>query len=89
MPKRSRKDDLAKAMDGGLGDKTKAKAKAKVAASTSKVAASTSIGKGKGMPINIPLDYISPELKKILVQEIVKGGRAKIVKMSKAKGQGK
>ena len=44
-------------MVGGLGDKTKAKAKAKVAASTSK-------GKGKGMPINIPLDNISPELKK-------------------------
>ena len=71
-------------MVGGLGDKTKAKTKAKA-----KVAASTSKGKGKGMPINIPLDNISPELKKILVQEMVKGGRAKIVKMSKAKGQGK
>ena len=71
-------------MVGGLGDKTKAKTKAKA-----KVAASTSKGKGKGIPINIPLDNISPELKKILVQEMVKGGRAKIVKMSKAKGQGK
>ena len=87
MPKRSRKDDLAKAMVGGLGDKAKAKAKPK--SSDTAAAATTSKGKGKGMPINIPLHNISPELKKILVQEMVKGGRAKIVKMSKAKGQGK
>ena len=92
MPKRSRRDDLAKAMVGGLGDTAKAKAKAKPKSSnTAAAAASTSKGKGKGRgkPINIPLDNISPELKKILVQEMVKGGRAKVVKKSKVKGQGK
>ena len=92
MPKRSRRDDLAKAMVGGLGDTAKAKTKVKPKSSdTAAAAASTSKGKGKGrgMPINIPLDNISPELKKILVQEMVKGGRAKIVNMTKAKGQGK
>ena len=46
-------------------------------------------GKGRGKPINIPLDNISPELKKILVREMVKGGRAKVVKKSQVKGQGK
>ena len=90
MPKRSRRDDRAKAMVDGLGDTAKANAKPK-SSDTAAAAASTSKGKGKGrgMPINISLDNISPELKKILVQEMVKGGRAKIVKMSKAKGQGK
>ena len=32
------------------------------------------------MPINIPLDNISPELKEILVQEMVKGGGQKLLK---------
>ena len=78
MPKRSRRHDLAKAMVGGLGDTAKAKAKPK-SSNTAAAAASTSKGKGKGRgkPINIPLDNISPELKKILVQEMVKGGKGK------------
>ena len=72
MPKKSRRDDLARAMVGGLGDTAKGKAKAKAkpkSSDTAAAAASTSKGKGKGRgkPINIPLDNISPELKKILV----------------------
>ena len=43
----------------------------------------------EGEPINIPLDNISQELKRILVKEMVKGGRAKVVKKSQVKGQGK
>ena len=66
-------------MIGGLGDKS----------SNTAAASSKGKGKGKGKPINIPLDKISPELKKILVKEMVKGGRAKVVKKSKVKGQGK
>ena len=81
MPKRSRRDDLAKAMIGGTEPKGKPK--------SSDTAASKGKGKGKGKPINIPLDNISPELKKILVKEMVKGGRAKLVKKSQLKGQGK
>ena len=76
MPKQSRRDDLAKAMIGG---KPK----------SSDTGASKGKGKGRGKPINIPLDNISPELKKILVREMVKGGRAKVVKRSQIKGQGK
>ena len=69
MPKRSQRDDLAKSMIGGLGDTAKAKAKAKPKSSDTAAAASKGKGKGKGKPINIPLDNISPELKKFLVKE--------------------
>ena len=41
----------------------------------------TGKGKGKGSQgINIPLADISPELKKILVKEMIKGGKAKLIK---------
>ena len=81
MPKQSQRDDLAKAMIGGRND-PKPKPK------SSDTAASK--GKGKGRePINIPLDNISQELKRILVKEMVKWGRAKVVKKSQVKGQGK
>ena len=49
MAKRSRHDDLAKAMIGGKPKSSDTGA---------------SKGKGRGKPINIPLDDISPELKK-------------------------
>ena len=54
---------------------------------SSDTAASKGKDKGKWKPINIPLDNISPELKKILVKEMVKGGRGG--KSSQIKGQGK
>ena len=82
MPKQSQRDDLAKAMIGGRSD-PKPKPKSR------DTAASKGKGKGRGKPINIPLDNISPELKKILVREMVKGGRAKVVKKSQVKGHGK
>ena len=82
IPKRSQRDDVAKSMIGGLGAKSSDTAAASKAASKGK-------GKGKRKPINIPLANISPELKKILVREMVKGGRAKVVKKSQVKGQGK
>ena len=66
-------------MIGGLGAKSSDTAAASKAASKGK-------GKGKRKPINIPLANISPELKKILVREMVKGGRAKVVKKSQVKG---
>ena len=78
MPKWSRRDDVAKSMIGGLGAK-----------SSNTAAASKGKGKGKGKPINIPLANTSPDLKKILVRETVKEGRAKVVKKSQVKGEGK
>ena len=44
---------------------------------SSDTATSKGKGKAKGKPINIPLDNISPDLKKILVKEMVKGGEGK------------
>ena len=70
MPKQSQRDDLAKAMIGGRSD-PKPKPK------SSDTVASKGKGKGRGKPINIPLDNISAELKKILVREMVKGGGQK------------
>ena len=53
------------------------------------IAVSSDTGAGKGgKPITIPLSDVSPELKAILVKEMVKGGRAKVVK-GKGKGKGK
>ena len=66
-----------------IGGRSEPKGKPK----SSNTAASKGKGKGKGKPINIPLDNISPELKKILVQGMVKGGRTKLVKKSQLKGQ--
>ena len=69
-------------MIGGLGDIAKAKPE------SSDTAASKGKGNEKGKPINIPLANISPELKKILVKEMTKGGRAEVVKKCQVKGQG-
>ena len=49
------------------------------------VTSNTGAGKG-GKPITIPLSDVSPEVKAILVQGMIKGGRAKVVK---GKGKGK
>ena len=59
-----------------IGGRSEPKGKPK----SSDTAASKGKGKGKGKPINIPLDNISPELKKILVKEMVKGGGQKLLK---------
>ena len=80
MPKRSRADDRAKAMVGKGEIKPKEKPKT----------SDTAPGKGKGSgAINIPLDQISPELKKILVKEMIKGGKAKLIKKQGGKQKGK
>ena len=49
------------------------------------VSSDTGAGRG-GKPITLPLSDVSPELKAILVREMIKGGRAKVVK---GKGKGK
>ena len=81
MPKRSRKTDRERAMVGG--------------SSTPAVKSSNTVqgkekgpAKGAAKPITIPLDDVSPELKRILVREMIKGGRAKVIK-GKGKGKGK
>ena len=49
------------------------------------VSSDTGARKGR-KPIKIPLSEVSPELKAILVKEMIKGGRAKVVK---GKGKGR
>ena len=67
MPKHSRTQDRERAMVGEGSIKAKP--------------SDTGKGKGKGSQgINIPLADISPELKKILVREMIKGGKAKLIK---------
>ena len=73
MPKRSRRDDVAKAMIGGTSDP-----KAKPKSSDTAASKGKGKGKGKGKPINIPLHNISSELKRILVTEMVRGGGQKL-----------
>ena len=92
MPKRSRTEDQAKGMVGKGEFKAKEKPKTSDTARPGKGTKTSDIapGKGKGSgsgPINIPLDNISPELKKILVKELVKGGKAKLVKRGKKKSK--
>ena len=71
MSKWSRTEDRAKATLRGRSDpKPKPKSSDTAASEIGK-------GKGRGKPINVPLDNISPELKKILVKEMVKGGGQK------------
>ena len=61
--------------------KAKEKPKVTKVAKTSDTASAPAPAQGKGSgPINIPLDEISPQLKKILVKEMIKGGKAKLIK---------
>ena len=45
---------------------------------------SETVGKGKGL-LNIPLKDFSPEVRKMLVAGMVKGSKARVVKVKKTK----
>ena len=91
MPKRSisRQEERTRSMMGTR--KTAAKPKRATGgqgkAATAAVSSDTGARRG-GKPITIPLTDVSPELKAILVREMIKGGRTKVVK-GKGKGKGK
>ena len=94
MPKRSRKEDREKAMVGGTS-KQKSSDTAKSTRPTS------TKGKGKGTAgtvgkptntvkaksIDIPLSECSAEFKKFVVTELVKTGKARVVKKAVKKGK--
>ena len=46
---------------------------------------SETVGKGKKNLLNIPLKDFSPEVRKMLVAGMVKGGKARVVKVKKTK----
>ena len=94
MPKSSIRDDLAKAMIGGVKPKpmpkkpsdTAGKQTAKTAKTRQTIAkgptggraASSDIGLKKA-PVNIPMKDMSPEFKRLVVEELIITGRARVV----------
>ena len=94
MPKRSIRDDRAKAMVGGVKPKpmpkkpsdTARKQTAKTAKTRQTIAkgptrgraASSDIGLKKA-PVNIPMKDMSPEFKRLVVEELIRTGRARVV----------
>ena len=75
MPKRSRTHDKRMAMIGGSSQPPKKDTQKK---------SSETVGKGKGL-LNIPLKDFSPEVRKMLVAGMVKGSKARVVKVKKTK----
>ena len=81
MPKRSRKQDRKLGMVTSCEPQTKTKTK-------SSETASKPASKPKPRnPIDIPLKDFSPEVRKLLIQGMVKGGKAIVVKKKKDKDE--
>ena len=93
MPKRSIKDDWAKSMTGGVKPKPKPKKPSNTACKqTAKLQTGQTVAKGamggtaasrdiglKKAPVNIPMRDMSPEFKKLVVKELIRTGRARVV----------
>ena len=89
MPKQSRshQEERASSMMGAQNVKPPKETAPKRATGGQGKDVSSDTGAQKGgKPITIPLSDVSPELKAILVQGMIKGGRAKVVK-GKVKGK--
>ena len=81
MPKRSRKQDRKLGMVTSCAPQTKTKTK------SSETAGKPASKPMSTNPINIPLKDFSPEVRKLLIQGIVKGGKAIVVKRKKDKDE--
>ena len=96
MPKRSIRDNRAKAMIGGVKPKpnpmpkkpsdTARKQTAKTAKTRQTVAKGPTGGRTassdidlKKAPVNIPMKDMSPESKRLVVEELIRTGRARVV----------
>ena len=88
MPKRSRKADREKAMVGGSSKpKSSDTAKSTLPRSTKgKGTAGKPTNTVKSKSIDIPLSECSAEFKKFVVTELVKTGKARVVKKVVKKG---
>ena len=93
MPKRSRRVDREKAMVGGS---SKPKPKPKSSDTAKSTRPTSTKGKGtagkptdtvKAKSIDIPLSECSAEFKKFVVTELVKSGKARVVKKPVKKGK--
>ena len=85
MPKRSRMQDKMLAMIGGSSEPPKETAKERATKERHTKEISETVGKGKKNLLNIPLKDFSPEVRKMLVAGMVKGGKARVVKVKKTK----
>ena len=81
MPKRSRKQDRKLGMVTSCEPQTKTKTK------SSETAGKPAPKPKPRNPIDIPLKDFSPELRKLLIQGMVKGGKAIVVKKKKDKDE--
>ena len=95
MPKRSIKDERAKSMTGRVKPKPKPKPKKPsntVRKQTAKCQTRQTVAKGttrgraassdiglKKAPVNIPMRDMSPEFKRLVVEELIRTGRARVV----------
>ena len=84
MPKRSIKADRAKAMIGGVPKKPSV-AKGPTGGRAGGRAGSSDIAK-KGAPLNIPMKDVSSDFKRLVVEELIRTGRARIVKRKGREG---
>ena len=84
MPKRSQMEDRKLAMIGGSSEPPKKQPKKQPPKKDTQRKSSKTVGKGKGL-LNIPLKAFSPEVRKMLVAGMVKGGKARVVKVKKTK----
>ena len=86
MPKRSIKADKAMAMIGGVPKKPSV-AKGPTGGPTGgrARARSSDIAK-KGGPLNIPMKDVSSDFKRLVVEELIRTGRARIVKRKGREG---
>ena len=93
MPKRSIRDDRGKSMTGGVKPKPMPKKPSYTAhkqtakshtgqtakGPTRGRAVSSNIGLRKA-PVNIPMEDMSPEFKRLVVDELIRTGRARVVR---------
>ena len=84
MPKRSQTQDKMLAMIGGSSEPPKKQPKKEPPKKDTQKESSETVGKGKKKLLNIPLKDFSPEVRKMLVAGMVKGGKARVVKIKKA-----
>ena len=83
MPKRSRKEDLRMAMIGGSSQQPKKEPKKEPPKKDTQKEIKWKQSVKKKSLLNIPLKAFSPEVRKMLVAGMVKGGKARVVKVKK------
>ena len=73
------------AMMGGSSEPPKKQPKKEPPKKDTQKESSETVSKGKQNILNIPLIYFSPEVRKMLVAGMVKGSKARVVKVKKTK----